>query len=86
MQDEHARAEVLAALEAVDLVAIFTEDTPLALIERVRPNVLVKGGDYRPETVVGREIVEAAGGEVIIVPLVAGHSTTSLIAQSRKKF
>lgn len=83
VQDERARAEVLAALAAVDLVTIFEEDTPLALIERVRPSALVKGGDYKPEAVVGREIVEAAGGEVIIVPLVEGQSTTSMIARSR---
>ena len=59
IQDEHARAEVLAALEAVDLVVVFEQDTPLELIRRVRPNVLVKGGDYRRDQVVGREVVEA---------------------------
>ena len=59
MQDVHARAEVLAALEAVDLVVVFEQDTPLELIRRVRPKVLVKGGDYRREQVVGHEIVEA---------------------------
>ena len=64
VQDEQARAEVLAALEAVDLVAIFEEDTPIELIARVRPSVLVKGGDYTREQVVGHEIVEATGGEV----------------------
>ena len=64
MQDERARAEVLAALEAVDLVAIFEEDTPIDLIAQVRPSVLVKGGDYTREQVVGHEIVEADGGEV----------------------
>ena len=62
IQSEHARAEVLAALEAVDLVVVFEEDTPLELIRRVRPSVLVKGADYRDKTVVGREVVEAAGG------------------------
>jgi D-beta-D-heptose 7-phosphate kinase/D-beta-D-heptose 1-phosphate adenosyltransferase len=78
MQDVHARAEVLAALEAVDLVVVFAEDTPLRLIERVRPTVLVKGADYRREDVVGRDLVEGSGGEVVLVDLVPGHSTTRL--------
>ena len=65
VQNESARAEVLAALEAVDLVAIFEEDTPIDLIAKVTPSVLVKGGDYTREQVVGHEIVEAAGGEVV---------------------
>ena len=83
MQDERARAEVLAALEAVDLVAIFEEDTPIDLITRVRPSVLVKGGDYTREQVVGHEIVEAAGGEVVLVDILPGHSTTSLVDRAR---
>src|SRR4029079_249706 len=62
IQDEVARAEVLAALEATDLVVIFEEDTPLELIKRVKPQVLVKGGDYKREQVVGFEVVEAQGG------------------------
>jgi D-beta-D-heptose 7-phosphate kinase/D-beta-D-heptose 1-phosphate adenosyltransferase len=82
LQDVHSRAEVLAALEAVDLVAVFGEDTPLKLIERVRPQVLVKGGDYRREEVVGHDLVEAAGGEVILVDLVPGHSTSALVRRS----
>jgi D-beta-D-heptose 7-phosphate kinase / D-beta-D-heptose 1-phosphate adenosyltransferase len=73
------RAEVLAALEAVDLVVVFEQDTPLELIEVVRPNVLVKGADYSREEVVGHEIVEAAGGQVILVDLVPGHSTTNIV-------
>jgi D-beta-D-heptose 7-phosphate kinase/D-beta-D-heptose 1-phosphate adenosyltransferase len=83
LQDVHSRAEVLAALEAVDLVAVFGEDTPLELIERVRPQVLVKGGDYRREDVVGHDLVEAAGGETILVDLVPGHSTTALVRRSK---
>ena len=83
LQNERARAEVLASMEAVDLVAIFNEDTPLNLIKRVRPNVLVKGSDYHGKTVVGREIVEATGGEVILVDLVPGHSTTDIVRRSR---
>ncbi len=78
-----SRAEVLAALEAVDLVVVFEEDTPLALIGRVRPAVLVKGGDYRREEVVGRDLVEAAGGDVILVDLVPGHSTSAIVARAQ---
>jgi D-beta-D-heptose 7-phosphate kinase / D-beta-D-heptose 1-phosphate adenosyltransferase len=77
------RAEVLAALEAVDLVVVFEEDTPLELIKRVRPAVLVKGADYRREDVVGREAVEATGGDVILVDLVPGHSTTAIVERAR---
>jgi D-beta-D-heptose 7-phosphate kinase / D-beta-D-heptose 1-phosphate adenosyltransferase len=73
------RAEVLAALEAVDLVVVFEEDTPLELIKLVRPNVLVKGADYAREDVVGHDVVEAAGGQVILVDLVPGHSTTNIV-------
>ena len=83
VQDEQARSEVLAALEAVDLVAIFEEDTPLGLISRIRPSVLVKGGDYRREQVVGHEIVEAGGGEVLLVDILPGFSTTSLVERAR---
>ena len=78
------RAEVLAALEAVDLVVVFEEDTPLELIKRVRPMVLVKGADYRLDEVVGREVVEAAGGDVILVDLVQGQSTSGLVQRSAK--
>ena len=80
-----ARAEVLAALEAVDLVVVFDEDTPEKLIARVKPTVLVKGSDYSREQVVGREIVEKLGGEIVLIDLVPGHSTTSMVERSRKK-
>jgi D-beta-D-heptose 7-phosphate kinase/D-beta-D-heptose 1-phosphate adenosyltransferase len=83
VQDERSRAEVLAALEAVDLVAIFEQDTPLELITRIRPSVLVKGGDYTREQVVGHEIVTADGGEVVLVDILPGHSTTSLVQRAR---
>ncbi|MBI3436021.1 MAG: D-glycero-beta-D-manno-heptose-7-phosphate kinase [Proteobacteria bacterium] len=83
IQDVAARAQVLAALEAVDLVAVFEEDTPLELIRRVRPNVLVKGADYRREDVVGRDIVEGDGGAVVIAELIAGHSTSTIVRRSR---
>ena len=83
VQPQHARADVLAALEAVDLVVIFEEDTPIRLIERVLPKVLVKGSDYRREDVVGHEIVEAHGGQVVLVEVVPGHSTTEIVRRSR---
>jgi D-beta-D-heptose 7-phosphate kinase/D-beta-D-heptose 1-phosphate adenosyltransferase len=82
VQDVTSRADVLAALEAVDLVVVFEEDTPLELIAQVRPAVLVKGSDYTRDKVVGREIVEADGGEVMLVDLVPGHSTSGLVARS----
>ena len=83
MQGVHARAEVLAALEAVDLVVVFDQDTPLELIRRLSPKILVKGGDYRPEEVVGRELVESDGGEVILIDLIPGFSTTRIMRKSR---
>ena len=83
VQDERARAEVLAALEAVDLVVIFAEDTPIDLITRIKPGVLVKGGDYTREQVVGHEVVEAAGGVVVLVDILQGFSTTALVHRAR---
>ncbi len=83
IQSEHARAEVLAGLEAVDLVVVFEQSTPLELIRRVRPSVLVKGGDYRRDQVVGREVVKAQGGQVVLVDLVPGFSTTRIVERSR---
>jgi len=85
VQTETARAEVLAALEAVDLVAIFEDDTPLQLITRIMPSVLVKGGDYTVEQVVGHEIVIANGGKVVLVDILPGHSTTSLVKRARER-
>src|SRR5712671_4735650 len=84
VQDERARAEVLAALEAVDLVVIFEEDTPVKLIAQIRPSVLVKGGDYTRDQVIGHEIVEAHGGEVLLVEVLPGFSTTSLVKRARE--
>jgi len=83
VQPVQARAEVLAALEAVDLVAVFDEDTPESLIARMKPTVLVKGNDYTREEVVGREIVEGLGGEIILIDIVPGHSTTSMVERTR---
>ena len=80
---ERDRAEVLAALAAVDYVAIFDEPTPRELIARVLPNILVKGADWAPEQVAGRDEVVAAGGRVISVPLAPGYSTTNLVQRIR---
>ncbi len=76
-QDE--RAEVLAALAAVDFVVIFDEATPQELLARLLPDVLVKGGDWGPEEIVGRKEVEASGGRVVSIPYEPGHSTTEIL-------
>lgn len=78
------RRAMLLALRAVDDVIPFTEDTPLALITALQPDILVKGGDYVPESVVGRDVVEGRGGQVVIVPLVGSWSTTSLFDRLRE--
>ena len=81
-QDE--RAEILAALAAVDYVTVFDEPTPRELIARVLPNVLVKGGDWGPDEIVGREEVKAAGGRVASVPIEPGYSTTEILERARR--
>jgi D-beta-D-heptose 7-phosphate kinase/D-beta-D-heptose 1-phosphate adenosyltransferase len=81
-QDDRAR--VLAGLAAVDCVVIFDELTPLALLAGLRPDILVKGGDYTRATVVGAELVESWGGRVLTLPFVAGFSTTSLRERLRE--
>lgn len=81
---ERDRARVLAALAAVDCVVLFDEDTPLALIRRLRPDVLVKGADYEREAIVGGDDVEGWGGRVVRVPLVQDKSTTTLLARLRR--
>ncbi len=78
LQDEDGRALVLAALAVVDLVVVFEEDTPLQLITNIKPDVLVKGGDYKPITIVGYNEVVENGGEVVIIPLEDGYSTTNI--------
>lgn len=80
---EADRARILGALECVDAVTLFDEDTPRELIAALLPDVLVKGGDYAAGGVVGREEVEAAGGRVVILPLVEGYSTSSLLNRIR---
>jgi D-glycero-beta-D-manno-heptose 1-phosphate adenylyltransferase len=81
---ESERAEVLAALESVDFVTVFGETTPRELIAEILPAILVKGSDWGPDEIIGREEVEAAGGQVISIPLEAGYSTTKLIERIRR--
>lgn len=80
---EAERAYVLAALAMVDAVVIFEQDTPLELIRELEPDVLVKGGDYSEETIVGATEVRARGGDVVVVPLTEGQSTTSIVERLR---
>ena len=77
------RAYVLAALEAVDAVVEFDQDTPLELVQLLQPDVIVKGGDYSPDNIVGADVVRANNGRVVVVPIVPGHSTTSTIEKLR---
>ena len=83
LQDETSRARVLAALAFVDAVVLFGEPTPRQLVEAVRPDVLVKGDDYAIDGIVGHELVLNNGGQVLTVPLVAGYSTSSIVAKAR---
>lgn len=78
IKDEQTRAHLLAALQFVDLVVRFEEDTPLTLIEQLRPDCLVKGGDYQIEQIVGAAEVQSWGGRVLTLPFVDGYSTTAL--------
>lgn len=79
------RKRILEALSPVDFVVPFSEDTPLNLIEELRPDVLVKGGDYAAEDIVGASYVTSYGGRVIIVPLLEGRSTTAIVEKTGKK-
>jgi len=79
LNPEHERAEVLLSLTSVDAVVVFDEDTPHRLIEVIQPDLLVKGADWGPAEIVGRDIVEARGGRVVRIELAPGYSTTSLI-------
>jgi D-beta-D-heptose 7-phosphate kinase/D-beta-D-heptose 1-phosphate adenosyltransferase len=83
--DEKARAMVLAALEAVDAVVLFKEETPGRLIDQVQPDVLVKGGEYLAEEIVGYQTVTTKGGTVKVLPFLEGHSTTSIIKKLRSR-
>ena len=84
INDETARATVLASLNCVDAVVLFDEDTPYELIKAVRPDVLVKGADYKPEEIVGYDIVTSYGGKVETVDLVEGYSTTGMIESLKR--
>ena len=85
MQSEAARATVMSSLASVDLVVLFADDTPLSLIDAIRPDVLVKGADYRPEQVVGADIVRRNGGQVLLVDLLPSQGTTATIARVRER-
>ena len=84
VNNQDARAILLAALLMVDAIVIFEEDTPLELIKAVMPDVIVKGGDYTPDQVAGGKEVIAAGGKVVINPILEGYSTTALIAKMKE--
>jgi rfaE bifunctional protein nucleotidyltransferase chain/domain len=83
VRGEAERAYVLAALAMVDAVVVFAEDTPLETVKALRPDVLVKGGDYTEATIVGAPEVRSWGGDVVVIPLTPGHSTTSIIQKLR---
>jgi D-beta-D-heptose 7-phosphate kinase/D-beta-D-heptose 1-phosphate adenosyltransferase len=83
VRSQSERAYVLAALAMVDAVVIFDEDTPLELVKALRPDVLVKGGDYSEATIVGAREVRSWGGDVVVIPLTPGQSTTSIIQKLR---
>jgi D-glycero-beta-D-manno-heptose 1-phosphate adenylyltransferase len=85
VNDEEARAFVLAGLAAVDAVIVFEEETPFELIKFIQPDFLVKGGDYKPEQIAGHDIVTANGGKVVIIPFVDGFSTTGTIKKMAGK-
>ncbi|MEO6707275.1 MAG: D-glycero-beta-D-manno-heptose 1-phosphate adenylyltransferase [Ginsengibacter sp.] len=85
INNEHSRALIIASLIMVDYVIIFNEETPLELIKIIKPDVLVKGGDYKPETIVGSKEVLDAGGSIEIIPVREGFSTTEIIKKISKK-
>lgn len=84
VQDESARAILLASLSFVSAVILFDEDTPYELIKRVKPDILVKGSDYKTEDIVGYDIVTANGGKVVTIDFIEGYSTTSIIEKLKK--
>ena len=85
VQNEQDRASIMSGLGCVNYIVLFKEDTPIRLIEAIRPDVIVKGGDYRPDEVVGADVVKAHGGRVEIVPLLEGRSTTRIIERSNNQ-
>jgi D-glycero-beta-D-manno-heptose 1-phosphate adenylyltransferase len=80
---EAERAEILSALSAVDAVVVFDEETPLAIVSALEPDVLVKGADWAEDAIVGRDVVEGRGGRVVRIPLAAGYSTTKILEKVR---
>ena len=84
VQDEIARATILASFQFVSAVILFDEDTPYELIKKVQPDVLIKGSDYSVEDIVGYDIVKAKGGEVVTIDFIEGYSTTSIIEKLKK--
>jgi rfaE bifunctional protein nucleotidyltransferase chain/domain len=82
---EAERAELVAALQCVDAVVVFDEDTPYELVRAIQPDVLVKGADWAEDAIVGRDIVEARGGRVVRVPVEAGYSTSALVDRIRRR-
>ncbi len=84
VQDEAARARVLLGLRSIDAVVRFEEDTPFELIRALQPDLLAKGGDYTAETVVGRDLVEARGGRLVLIPFLPGHSTSRIVDRIRR--
>lgn len=84
LQDENSRGRVLAAMQFIDLVVLFNEDTPLALISELVPDILVKGSDYLTENIVGADVVKNAGGEVKTIDFVQGYSTTRIVEKIKR--
>ena len=85
VNEQHARALVLAALDSVDYVVFFNEDTPYNIITQVKPDILVKGGDYKIDNIVGGDFVRARGGQVLTIPFVDGFSTSNILEQIKEK-
>lgn len=83
--NENDRAYVLSRLEAVDIVCIFEEDTPLELLKKIKPDYLIKGGDYNLDQIVGRDLVEGYGGKVLTIPFISGKSSTNIIEEIKSK-
>lgn len=86
INNQFERSRVLAGLEAIDYVTFFAEDTPAEIINEIVPDVLVKGGDYDKDQIVGRKTVEKNGGKVIVIPLVKGRSTSRTIDRIKQKY
>jgi rfaE bifunctional protein nucleotidyltransferase chain/domain len=86
INDQKDRAIVLSALKPVDYVVIFEQDTPYELVDLIKPDIIVKGGDYTPEAIVGADIVTNNGGEVVVIPLVEGKSTTNIVQSLGKNY